>query len=292
MSRLQASPIERKFFVNGMSIAAQQWGVGNKHRVIALHGWLDNSASFYAIAPLLHDCEVVALDFAGNGESDHRSQHGSYNIWDDLPDILAIADLLAWPTFKVLSHSRGAFVGFLLASSMPDRVESLVMLDCAVSLDTKATDAPNNLSRYLRDQRSHFQKPSRLMLSVDEAVERRIAKVDLTAAECLPIAERSIKPAVASAKSGSYIWRHDPRVAGGSAFKLSNSDQQAFLSAMNIPCLMIMAKDGLFKWDDVQAAVKGHLTISMILHDGSHHMHMQAQHCQSLALKVAEFFTE
>lgn len=290
MSRLQTSPIERKFFVNDMTIAAQHWGVGNKHRVIALHGWLDNSASFQAIAPLMENCEIVALDFAGNGESDHRSQHGSYNIWDDLLDILAIADALEWPSFQLLSHSRGAFVGLLLAASMPERVKSLLMLDCALSMVTKETDAPKNLSRYLRDQRSHYQKPSRVMKSIDEAVERRIVKVDLTAEECLPIAERSIAPAKGLAEKGGYVWRHDPRAAGGSAFKLSDSHQQAFLAALDIPCLMILAKDGLFDWEQSKSAVEGRENITMILHDGGHHMHMQAKHCQSLASKAAHFF--
>lgn len=292
MSRLQSAPIERKFFVNDMTIAAQQWGVGNKHRVIALHGWLDNSASFCAIAPLIEDCEIVALDFAGNGESDHRNQHASYNIWDDLLDILAIADALEWPSFQLLTHSRGAFVGLLLAASMPERVERLLMLDCALSLDTKETDAPKNLSRYLRDQRSYYQKPSRLMASIDEAVERRIVKVDLSAEECLPIAERAIAPAKGFAEKGGYVWRHDPRAAGGSAFKLSDFHQQAFLAALDIPCLMILAKEGLFDWEQSKAAVKGRENITMILHDGGHHMHMQTQHCQSLALKATNFFTD
>ncbi|MFB1002257.1 MAG: hypothetical protein QMC22_06930, partial [Pseudomonadales bacterium] len=99
MPSTQYASLERKFFVNGMTISAQEWGIGNKNHVIALHGWLDNSASFEAMAPLMADSHIIALDFAGNGESDHRSQHGAYNIWDDLLDILAIADALEWDNF-------------------------------------------------------------------------------------------------------------------------------------------------------------------------------------------------
>lgn len=288
MSPLSAPPLERKFYVNGMTIAAQQWGVGNKHRVIALHGWLDNSASFHYIAPYIDDCDIIALDFAGNGESDHRCQHGAYNIWDDLLDILAIADALEWPTFHLLSHSRGAFVGLLLAASMPDRIDKLLMLDGAVSFDLQASDAPKHLSQYLHDQRSQYQKTSRPMLSVNEAVERRIVKVNLTAEECLPIAERAIK----ACNDGTYVWRHDPRAAGSSAFKLSGDYQQAFLEELKTPSLLIMAKDGLFDWEVVKATVNDHPYITLCLHDGGHHMHMQAKHCKSLASKVTDFFTK
>lgn len=288
MPSTQSASLERKFVVNGMSIAAQEWGMGNKNRVIALHGWLDNSASFEAIAPLINDSHIIALDFAGNGESDHRSQHGAYNIWDDLLDILAIADELAWDSFKILSHSRGAFVGMLLAATMPERVEKLLMLDGALLPPSDEASTPKNLSRYLHQQRNNYQRPSRIMSSIEEVVERRIAKIDLTASECLSLAERSVRPA----KAGGYVWRHDPRAVGGSAFKFSKEHQQAFLSALQMPCLIILANNGLFKSAGVDSMLKEYSHIMMEFHDGGHHMHMEDKHSASLAARASEFFSD
>lgn len=288
MPASQAPPLERKFNVNGLTIAGQQWGSGNKHRVIALHGWLDNSASFETIAPHIEDCDIIALDFAGNGESDHRSQHGSYNIWDDLPDILAIADALEWQSFNLLAHSRGAFVALLLSASVPDRVEKLLMLDGAVSLSIDEEDSPKNLSRYLRDQCSLYKKPSRVMASIDEVIQRRTIKIDISAEECLSLARRSIKPA----QGQGYVWRHDPRATGTSAFKLSSDYQKAFLSALTTPSLMILAKNGFSKWDEMRAVVKEYSDIEVIIHDGGHHMHMELKHCESLAKKISSFFAK
>lgn len=51
------------------------------NKIICLHGWLDNAASFNRLAPLLlaaHNSptEIVALDFPGHGLSSHKSVDG------------------------------------------------------------------------------------------------------------------------------------------------------------------------------------------------------------------------
>jgi len=56
-----------------LRLAAQVWGDPLLPRLLALHGWLDNAASFDRLAPLL--CEhfhIVALDLPGHGRSGHR----------------------------------------------------------------------------------------------------------------------------------------------------------------------------------------------------------------------------
>ena len=75
------------FDVLGVRLAAQRWHAGASHRVIALHGWLDNAESFSLLAPQLPDADLVALDLAGHGWSEHRAAHASYLIWDDLKEI-------------------------------------------------------------------------------------------------------------------------------------------------------------------------------------------------------------
>jgi len=42
---------EISFQVGDLTIAAQEWGNPGDFPVIALHGWLDNSASFDRLAP-------------------------------------------------------------------------------------------------------------------------------------------------------------------------------------------------------------------------------------------------
>lgn len=54
-------------------------------KILCLHGWLDNAASFNRLAPLLLDSEqehqkkpmeILALDFPGHGLSGHKSVDG------------------------------------------------------------------------------------------------------------------------------------------------------------------------------------------------------------------------
>jgi len=93
--------------------------------VIALHGWLDNAASFSHLAPLLPGLRIVALDQAGHGHSSHRAPGSGYQLWDYALDVLLVADQLGWQKFALLGHSMGAIVSLLLAGAVPERISRL-----------------------------------------------------------------------------------------------------------------------------------------------------------------------
>ncbi len=281
----QSPALERKFSVNGLNISAQQWGIGFPRKVIALHGWLDNSASFSGLAPYLKSCELVCLDLAGHGYSDHRSEHGSYNIWDDILDILAIADQLGWQQFDLLAHSRGSFVAVLLAASMTERVGKLFMLDGALGFDNDPVEAPNNLRNYLLDQRQLFMQNSKIYASYADAIAKRREKISITEAECYPLVERGMKKV-----GNGYQWRHDPRLFGCSAFKLPLTHQIHFLKALQAPAILLAAEDGFAKWAEMHQLIQKHSVIQIKQHAGSHHMHMQTEHIVSIAEIISQFF--
>ena len=69
-------------------LAALSWGRADAPTWLALHGWLDNAASFTRLAPLLVealDIRIVALDFRGHGHSAHAPQGGDYALCDYAP---------------------------------------------------------------------------------------------------------------------------------------------------------------------------------------------------------------
>jgi len=88
------TPTARTFDVFGNRLAALHWGDPDGTPTFALHGWLDNAATFDRLAPLLPELNLLAVDFAGHGESAHRPPGVHYHPLLDIQDILAIADQL------------------------------------------------------------------------------------------------------------------------------------------------------------------------------------------------------
>ncbi|KAL9181849.1 hypothetical protein ACHAXT_012192 [Thalassiosira profunda] len=89
-SSSRTSVTERSYTCSdGVKLAARHWTniaaddarPTTTRRILCLHGWLDNAASFNRLAPLLLDSsspptELVALDFPGHGLSGHKSVDG------------------------------------------------------------------------------------------------------------------------------------------------------------------------------------------------------------------------
>ena len=113
----------------GTELAALAWGVATAPPLLALHGWLDNAATFATIAPLLPDRHVLAPDLPGHGHSRHRPAGAGHHFVDWVADVLGAADQLGWEAFDLMGHSMGAGIATLLAGAFPDRVRRRVLLE-------------------------------------------------------------------------------------------------------------------------------------------------------------------
>ena len=61
-----AGPLPLQWEINGLKLAGLSWGKPGDRPLLALHGWLDNAASFSLLAPLMTGYNVVALDLTGH----------------------------------------------------------------------------------------------------------------------------------------------------------------------------------------------------------------------------------
>jgi pimeloyl-ACP methyl ester carboxylesterase len=265
---------ERVLDVNGMRLACTVWGdpeVGLP--VLALHGWLDNAASFDPIARHLPRLCLCALDLPGHGLSQHRPEGGSYHFIDYVADALAVVDALEWTRFALIGHSLGAGIATLLATVAPDRVQRAVLIEGLGPATSLPTEAPALLRRALADARRAERSPRVAYASFDEAVRARMAgisKVSEQAARLL--CERGVERS-----AEGYLWRSDRRLRAGSRLRLTEEQVLAFIREMHVPTLLIRAEPGYPFDEPVQSArVAAHPDLRVVRVAGGHHLHMEA----------------
>lgn len=281
-------PVERRFSTPGLELAAIEWGDKTGIPVIALHGWLDNAGSFDLLAPLMSNCHIVALDSAGHGLSDHRSPDASYNIWQEVPDVFAVADLLGWNEFSVLSHSRGAAVATLCAGTYPSRVARVVHIDGGIPITSDAADAPTLLAKSIHAHKTLRIKPARIFAEREQAILKRsrgFTRITTGAAEIL--AKRSLRPV-----DGGYSWYFDQRLKAESEFRLTPDQVTAFLRAVSSPVLSLLASDSPFSNRiEYRRQLELFENLKIVEVKGGHHCHLEGRQ-NDIARIASSFFAE
>ncbi len=264
------SPVALEWEVNGLRLAGLSWGRPGARPLLALHGWLDNAASFSILAPLLARYHVVAVDLTGHGMSAHRSRDASYQIWDDLPELLGVLDALGWERFSLMGHSRGAVISSLLASVIPERVERLVLLDGLAPQPVGDGEFPRQLRKFLDDKRHWQQRDNRVYTSVEAAVASRSGTSPPPAAVRL-LVERNLRPC-----EGGYTWTTDLRLRGASAVKMTEAQIQAVLGALAMPTLLLLAEEGFGEQPGIVDRARRHIRqLEFGVVAGGHHFHME-----------------
>ncbi|MFV0453542.1 MAG: alpha/beta fold hydrolase [Pseudomonas sp.] len=252
-----------------LEVAAHLYGPENGRPVIALHGWLDNAASFSRLAPLLDGVRIVALDLPGHGLSDHRPPGAGYNIWDYAHDILQTAEQFGWQRFSLLGHSLGGIVSVLLAGAMPERIERLALIDGVIPYTGEAESAPRKLGEALRELLEVERKRKPVYASFDQAVAARMKGVGAVSREAAErLAQRGLMPV-----PGGYTWRTDPRLMLPSPLRLTLAHAQAFARQVECPTSLIIARQGLMT--DAKA-IEFINSLPFELHHlhGGHHLHL------------------
>ena len=266
-----------------IELAAHLYGPEDGLPVIALHGWLDNAASFGRLAPLLPGLRIVALDFAGHGHSDHRPPGSSYAIWDYAYDVLQVAEQFGWQRFSLLGHSMGAIVSVLLAAAMPERVERLALIDGLIPYTGEADSSPQKLGEALNAQLALAGKSKPVYAEFSRAVEARMRGVGAVSREAAELlAQRGLMPV-----PGGYTWRTDSRLTLPSPLRLTHAHALAFVRSLQCPTKLLMAQQGmLLAQPSINQLLEG-LAVEAVQLPGGHHLHLDDE--QGAAL-VADCF--
>eukprot|EP00816_Leptocylindrus_hargravesii_P002497 CAMPEP_0196805430 /NCGR_PEP_ID=MMETSP1362-20130617/5182_1 /TAXON_ID=163516 /ORGANISM="Leptocylindrus danicus, Strain CCMP1856" /LENGTH=331 /DNA_ID=CAMNT_0042178333 /DNA_START=23 /DNA_END=1018 /DNA_ORIENTATION=+ len=326
--------MERSFVCSdGVKLAGKLWSNKNEadsssdastSKIICLHGWLDNCASFHLLAPsLVHDddtntekqkrfsnTEVLALDFPGHGLSGHKSADGPTMLLAEYCFYVNEAlEQMQWDEYTLVGHSMGAGVSVIMAAAWPEKVKSLVLLEGAGPLARNARDSAkhvrlsvekritSNKTLYGDDPISGMKRSGgRVYADVSRAVDARMQTARLSPGKqyiseeaARIMVERATIPA-GTEGSSSVRFRHDPRLMWPSLQYNTQEQVQAFWDEISCPTLLVQAEDG---WPMPASGVeslknKFKLTEHVKL-PGSHHHHADPNTASAVIEQVRNF---
>lgn len=216
-------------------IAGLRFGDPQGPPVLALHGWLDNAASFIPMAPYLDSHDIVAIDMLGHGASSHIPKGCDYAFVDWLHDILDVLDALGWERAHLLGHSLGGALASVLAAGAPERVLSLALIEALGPPPWDSAQATNRLRAAIAGRRKAISPP-RLIPDVETAVRARLQATEKSEAAARLLVERNLRQV-----DGCYRWRSDPRLMWPSHLRAEEASVRNWLSSIECPVLLVAA---------------------------------------------------
>lgn len=271
MADTVSAPIEITVKVPGFELAAKVWGPPSGRPVLALHGWLDNAATFDRIAPALPGCRVVALDLPGHGRSSHAPPGVLYPFIDLVAAAHGALESLGWERCALVGHSLGAGVSAVLAGTFPERVERLVLLEGLGPLTTEPEDAPERLAGALREQARRQPRPPTTY--PDRAHVARLLAMSPSKLE--PSSIETLLDRGLEDVDGGVRWATDRRLRYASRVRFTEPQVLAFLRRIVCPALLVFADDGFRMPEAVsKARIEAIADLRTAEVPGRHHVHL------------------
>lgn len=251
-------------------LAGLCWRRDDAPHVLALHGWLDNAASFVPLGPHLERLDLVALDLPGHGHSEHRHTTTRYHFIDYVFNIDAALDALGWADCHILGHSMGASIGATYAAGAPERVRSLVLLDALGPITGAPGSTAGRLRRSMRKNRQGSSETRRFN-SLDEMIAARRRVSDLSQAAARLICQRA-----ARRLDDQFTWRSDPALNWVSSLLMTEEQVLDLLGHIVCPVLtcQVTPESPWFSRRQVEARKAAIPNGQHMAFEGHHHFHM------------------
>lgn len=250
-------------------IAVVEMGAPDGIPVIALHGWLDNAASFKPLSAHLSKIRLIALDMAGHGHSYHRSYPYNYNLWDDFVDILDVADALQLEQVRLLGHSRGGIISAMLCA-VSDRIERVALLDSFFFVASKDEEAADLLGKYLA-RRRRKASPKTVYRSLEQMAEIR-QKSHLTIS--LEAARLLVERGAEKSDEG-YVWTSDSALRSSSAIHFNEPKIRSVIAKIQCPMKIWLREEFARSLELVDALIENNPQAVLQRWQGDHHFHME-----------------
>ncbi len=262
--------------------AAQAFGPADAPVVLALHGWLDNSASFAPLAAALPEYRLIALDFPGHGRSDALAAGPAYHFVDYVSFVSEALDALKLERVMLLGHSMGGGVASLFAGVFPERIAKLVLIEGLGPISAESDTGPERLRKAIEERQLKKTEPVYSSIELATTVRARVGRLPLDCARLL--VERNLRPV-----EGGFVWRTDPRLKLSSPLRMTEAQVRAFLERISAPSLFLYGRDTEFGEYGKMLFDRTRVTPGMRTAElpGGHHMHME--YPEATAAVIREF---
>lgn len=280
---------------DGIKIAGKRTtrigGHNKKLRILALHGWMDNCATFDALSHMLieklvsdktsFDIDFVAIDLPGHGHSSHKSLDGPASVLAEYCYyVFEAMQQLEWKPedTTIIGHSMGGSIALMFAAAFP--VQRIAMLDTLGPMPKAEDTVSKNIRSYIKI-RSQGKIPCSVYPNFDKAVETRCKAPGLLFPGKQYISESTARALV---KRGSVVkddgrlqFRHDQRLNWPSMIYLTETQVKQMhkdVGNKNTSICLLTAIDGMPFPPDKLSIVRKLLKPDMYKSlPGSHHFH-------------------
>ncbi|AXK73133.1 alpha/beta hydrolase [Lysobacter sp. TY2-98] len=241
--------------------------------VLALHGWLDNAASFLPLSSRLAGLDLVAIDLPGHGASAHLPPSADYTLVAAARAVLSVADALGWSRFSLLGHSMGGATSTLVAAAAPERIERMALIEALGGL----VEAEDRTAIRLREAFAVHGEPAgarrRVFPDVATAVRARLQAGGLTELAARPIVERGLAPA----PEGGFTWRSDARLTRPTAVRMTEGQMRDVIAAIECPVRLVHAVPAFrfFPAEARDGRAARLRDVELVGIEGGHHLHME-----------------
>lgn len=273
--------------VAGTPVAGLRSAETGGTRVLALHGWLDNAASFVPLAAQLPEPQLVAIDLPGHGHSAHLPPGTQYNTPGAICHVLDVADALGWDRFVLLGHSMGAGIASLTAAAAPERVERLIAIEALGGLRGPENETAQRLREHVRAARALPTRKLRVFPDLIAPIRARMMANQLSEPCARLLVERGVTPV-----DGGYSWCSDQRLMLPTAMRLSEAQIDDLLAAIDCPTQVIYATPAQSYYPEPLRSERIGLLRDgrLAVFPGTHHLHME--HPQVVGDVIRRFLAE
>ena len=269
------------------TIAGLRSGEAGAPRVLALHGWLDNAASFLPLSQHLRGIDLVAIDLPGHGASTHLPLPADYLLITFARAAFAAADALGWERFALLGHSLGGVVASVMASAQPHRIERLLASEAWGALAEKEECTTQRRRDAFDAHRTLADKQLRVFPDIATAARARMQAGTgaLGEAAALLLVERGLRRV-----DGGFAWRSDPRLTMPTAVRMSEAQSRDLVANIECPTRVIYADPPQTYFPDALRRERAAMLRNgeLVVLPGSHHLHMDD--AAGTAAAIGDFF--